>query len=167
MLRLRRSGRLMPPEGRPPAPPPRASCPPAPEPEPACAARPPPLGNAPPRVAARPRSAPAVSPPPSSASPRPSLNGGSTMQAGGRLRPDRRVRRLGRWYKAAGQYGRRGPGKPLDDAVELVAAIEAVGEAGELALGVLGADGVVAAGDRGLDVAAHRVHPPERRPPSG
>jgi hypothetical protein len=40
-----------------------------------------------------------------------------------------------------------GPGEPLDDAVELVAAIEAVGEAGEIALGVLGADVVVGAGN--------------------
>src|SRR4029453_4869172 len=58
-----------------------------------------------------------------------------------------------------------GPGEALDDAVELVAAIEAVGEAGEIALGVLAADVVVGAGDRGLDVAQHRVHPSERRPP--
>src|SRR4029453_14620681 len=60
-----------------------------------------------------------------------------------------------------------GPGEALDDAVELVAAIEAVGEAGEIALGVLAADVVVGAGDRGLDVAQHRVHPSERRPPGG
>src|SRR5687767_1098936 len=56
------------------------------------------------------------------------------------------------------------PGETLDDAVELEAAIEAVGEAGEIALGVLGADVVVRAGNGGLDVAQHRVHPPERRP---
>src|SRR4051812_15867799 len=57
-----------------------------------------------------------------------------------------------------------GPGEALDDAVELEAAIEAVGEAGEVALGVLAADVVVGAGERGLDVAQHRVHPSERRP---
>src|SRR5687767_12729260 len=57
------------------------------------------------------------------------------------------------------------PGKPLDDAVQLIATIEAVGEAGQVTLGVLGADMVVGAGDRGLDVAQRRVHPPERRPP--
>src|SRR5688572_2963707 len=51
-----------------------------------------------------------------------------------------------------------GPGEPLDDAVELEAAIEAVGKAREIALGVLGADVVVGAGERGLDVAQHRVH---------
>src|SRR5512134_2079781 len=57
-----------------------------------------------------------------------------------------------------------GPGEALDDAVELVAAIEAIGEAGEIALGVLAADMVVGAGNGGLDVAQHRVHPSERRP---
>jgi hypothetical protein len=36
-----------------------------------------------------------------------------------------------------------GPGEALDDAVELEAAIEAVGEAGEVRLGVLGADVMV------------------------
>src|SRR5687767_9857878 len=60
-----------------------------------------------------------------------------------------------------------GPDEALDDAVELEAAVEAVGEAGEVALGVLGADVVVGAGDRGLAVAQHRVHPPERRPLGG
>ena len=48
-----------------------------------------------------------------------------------------------------------GPGEALDDAVELVAAIEAIGEAGEVALGVLAADVVVGAGERGLDGAQH------------
>src|SRR5688500_3534121 len=60
-----------------------------------------------------------------------------------------------------------GPDEALNDAVELEAAIEAVGEAGEIALGMLGADVVVGAGDRGLDGAQHRVHPPERRPLGG
>lgn len=43
-----------------------------------------------------------------------------------------------------------GPGEALDDAVELEAAIEAVGEAGEVRLRMLGADMVVGAGERGL-----------------
>src|SRR5512134_1289301 len=60
-----------------------------------------------------------------------------------------------------------GPGEALDDAVELEAAVEAVGEAREVALGVLGTDVVIGAGDRGLDVAQRRVHPPERRPSGG
>src|SRR5688572_17067001 len=60
-----------------------------------------------------------------------------------------------------------GPDEALDDAVELEAAVEAVGEAGEIALGVLGADVVVGAGERGLDVAQRRVHPAERRPGGG
>src|SRR3954451_14181811 len=60
-----------------------------------------------------------------------------------------------------------GPGEPLDDAVELEAPVEAVGEAGEIGLGVLRADVVVRAGDRGLDVAQRRVHPLERRPARG
>src|SRR6188508_2284803 len=60
-----------------------------------------------------------------------------------------------------------GPGEALDDAVELEASVEAVGEAGEVRLGVLGADVMVGAGDRGLDVAQCRVHPPERGPARG
>src|SRR6187431_3373105 len=60
-----------------------------------------------------------------------------------------------------------GPGEALDDAVELETAVEAVGEAGEVRLGVLGADVMVGAGDRGLDVAQRRVHPPERGPARG
>jgi len=41
----------------------------------------------------------------------------------------------------------------FDDAVEVVAAVEAPGEAGEIGVGVFGADGVVGAGKGGLDVA--------------
>src|SRR5687767_765683 len=59
------------------------------------------------------------------------------------------------------------PGEAFDDAVQLIATVEAVGEAGEAALGVLGADVVVGAGDRGLDVAQRRVDPAERRPAGG
>src|SRR5215218_4579480 len=58
----------------------------------------------------------------------------------------------------------RGPGEPLDDAVELEAPVEPVGEARQVGLGVLGADVVVRADDRGLDVAERGVDPPERRP---
>ena len=46
-----------------------------------------------------------------------------------------------------------GPGEALDDAVELEAAIEAVGEAGEVGLRMLRADVVAGAGERGFDVA--------------
>src|SRR5687768_4220825 len=60
-----------------------------------------------------------------------------------------------------------GPGEALDDAVELEASVEAVGEAGEVRLGVLGVDMVVGAGERGLDVAQGRVHPAERGPARG
>ena len=56
------------------------------------------------------------------------------------------------------------PCKTLGNGVEIVSPIEAVGEAGEVALGVFGADMVVGAGDRGLDVAEHRVDPFEGRP---
>src|SRR5215218_2561343 len=58
----------------------------------------------------------------------------------------------------------RGPGEPLDDAVELEAPVEPVGEARQVGLGVLGADVVARADARGLDVAEGGVHPPERRP---
>ena len=44
-----------------------------------------------------------------------------------------------------------GPGEALDDAVELEAAVEPVGEAGQVRLRMLRADVVVGAGDRGLD----------------
>ena len=57
-----------------------------------------------------------------------------------------------------------GPGEALDDAVELEAAVEPVGEAGEIRLRMLGADMVVGAGDRCLDVAQAGVDPLERRP---
>src|SRR6478735_8919958 len=62
-------------------------------------------------------------------------------------------------------YG--GPGEALDDAVELKAAIEPVGEAGEVRLRMLRADVVVGAGDRGLDVAQAGIDPLERRPARG
>ena len=52
-----------------------------------------------------------------------------------------------------------GVGEVLGQAVELVAAVEAPGEAGKVALGVLGADVMAGAGERGLDVAQGRVHP--------
>src|SRR3954471_19757780 len=61
----------------------------------------------------------------------------------------------------------RGPGEALDDAVELETAIEAVGEAGQVGLGVLRADVVVGAGQRRLDVAERGVDPAERRPVRG
>src|SRR3954452_21775709 len=60
-----------------------------------------------------------------------------------------------------------GPGEALDDAVELEAAVEPVGEAGEVRLRMLRADMVVGAGDRGLDVAQAGVDPLERRPARG
>ena len=51
--------------------------------------------------------------------------------------------------------GRLGAGidEPLGQAIQLVATVEPAGEAGEVALGVLGADMVVGVGQRGLDVA--------------
>src|SRR3954447_9699584 len=60
-----------------------------------------------------------------------------------------------------------GPGEALDDAVELVAAVEPVGVAGQVVLRVLRADVVVGAGDRRLDVAERGVDPAERRPARG
>src|SRR5918998_1897818 len=60
-----------------------------------------------------------------------------------------------------------GPGEALDGRVELVAAVEVPGEAGEVARRVLRADAPVGADDRGLDVAQHRVDPLERRPARG
>ena len=63
--------------------------------------------------------------------------------------------------------GRRacaGVGQTLGQGVQLVAAVEAPGEAGQVALGVLGADVMVGAGERGLDVAQGRVDPGERHP---
>jgi len=52
-----------------------------------------------------------------------------------------------------------GPGEALDDAVELEAAIEAVGEAGEVGLRMLRADVVVGASERGFDVAQAGIDP--------
>src|SRR3954469_15498412 len=60
-----------------------------------------------------------------------------------------------------------GPGEALNDAVELEAAIEPVGEAGEVGLRMLRADMVIGAGERGLDVAQAGVDPLERRPARG
>src|SRR3712207_6593242 len=60
-----------------------------------------------------------------------------------------------------------GPGEALDDAVELEATVEAVGEAREVGLRVLRAEVVVGAGDCGLDVPEAGVDPPERRPTGG
>ena len=57
-----------------------------------------------------------------------------------------------------------GVGEPLGHGVELVAAVEAPGEAGEVALGVLRADVMIGAGERRLDVAQSRVDPFERAP---
>src|SRR3954452_24985912 len=61
----------------------------------------------------------------------------------------------------------RGPGEALDDAVEPEAAVEPVGEAGQVGLSVLGAEVVVRTGDRRLDVAEGGVDPPERRQARG
>ncbi len=52
-----------------------------------------------------------------------------------------------------------GIGQALGHGVELVATVEPPGEAGKIALGVLGADMVVGAGQRGLDVAERGVDP--------
>ena len=52
-----------------------------------------------------------------------------------------------------------GIGQALGHGVELVAAVEPPGEARQVALGVLGADMVVGAGQRGLDVAERGVDP--------
>src|SRR4028119_1098543 len=60
-----------------------------------------------------------------------------------------------------------GPGEALGDAVEPEAAVEAVGEAREVALRVLRADVAVGADERGLDVPQAGVDPPERRPACG
>ena len=48
---------------------------------------------------------------------------------------------------------RAGVGQTFGQGIELVAAVEAPGEAGEVALGVLRADAMIGAGGRGLDVA--------------
>lgn len=57
-----------------------------------------------------------------------------------------------------------GPGEALGDGVEIVASIETVSVAGQVALSVLGADVMIGAGERGLDVAEHRVDPFEGCP---
>ena len=63
------------------------------------------------------------------------------------------------WWRACA-----GVGEALGQGVELVAAVEAPGEAGEVALGVLGADVMIGPGERRLDVAQCRVDPSERHP---
>ena len=60
-----------------------------------------------------------------------------------------------------------GVGQALGQGVELEAAVEAPGEAGEVALGVLWADVMVGPGERGLDVAQRGVHPLKRCPLGG
>ena len=50
-------------------------------------------------------------------------------------------------------------GEALGHGVELEAAVEAPSEAGKIALGVLGADVMVGAGERRLDVAERGVDP--------
>src|SRR6478672_696190 len=60
-----------------------------------------------------------------------------------------------------------GIGEPLGQGVELEAAVEAPGIAGEVALGLLGADVMVGAGERGLDVAECGVDPSEGDPLGG
>ena len=54
---------------------------------------------------------------------------------------------------------RAGVGQTFGQGIELVAAVEAPGEAGQVALGVLGADVMVGAGERRLDVAERGVDP--------
>lgn len=44
------------------------------------------------------------------------------------------------------------PGEVLGDAVEIVTPVEAIGEAGKIALGVFGADMMISAGDRRLRI---------------
>src|SRR6476619_3918380 len=69
-----------------------------------------------------------------------------------------------------GGMGRRscaGIGEPLGQGVELEAAVEAPSIAGEVALGVLGADVMVGAGERGLAVAECGVDPSEGDPLGG
>ena len=56
------------------------------------------------------------------------------------------------------------PGETFGGGVENVAAIEAPGEAREVALGVLGADVMIGAGQCCLDVAERGIDPGERRP---
>lgn len=57
--------------------------------------------------------------------------------------------------------GRLGAGidEPLGQAIQLVATVEPAGEAGEVALDVLGTDVMVGSGERGLDVAERSVDP--------
>jgi hypothetical protein len=58
-----------------------------------------------------------------------------------------------------GRRARAGVDRTLGHGVQVVASVEAVGEAGQVALGVLGADVMVGAGERGLEVAQRRVDP--------
>ena len=57
-----------------------------------------------------------------------------------------------------------GPREALGDGVEIVSPIEAVGEAGEIALGMFRTDMVVGVCDRGLDIAEDRIDPFGRCP---
>ena len=59
---------------------------------------------------------------------------------------------------------RASPGQSLGDAIQVVAPIEAISEAYKIALGMFGANMMIGAGDRRLDVAEHCVDPFERRP---
>ena len=60
-----------------------------------------------------------------------------------------------------------GKGEALGQGVELVAAVEAPSVAGKVALGVLGADVMIGADKRRLDVAERGVHPLKRHPLGG
>ena len=53
------------------------------------------------------------------------------------------------------------PGEALGHGVKGIASIETPSEASEVALGMFGADMMVGASERGLDVAERRVHPLE------
>ena len=60
-----------------------------------------------------------------------------------------------------------GINEALGQGIQLVAAVEAPSEAGEVALGMLGADVMVSASDRGLDVAQGGIDPGEGHPFGG
>src|SRR3954453_20941096 len=57
-----------------------------------------------------------------------------------------------------------GVSQALGQGIQLVAAVEAPSEAGQVALGVFGANVMVGAGERRLDVAERGVDPGERGP---
>ena len=54
---------------------------------------------------------------------------------------------------------RASPGQSLGDTIQVVAPIEAISEACKIALGMFGADMMIGADDRSLDVAEHCVDP--------